>query len=368
MLDRLKALLLLAAITVTGCKNKETQEIKPIIQDIQEWVFAPGQIEWDDMYNITAQTDGILLDANYDVGTVIKKGSIFARIDNQSSLINTGISKEQLVIADENLSDKSPAIQQLKQNINFAETKYQQDKVQAERYERLYKNESIAKVEYENVRLAAENSLSNLNALKKQLDVILQQSRQQKITTKGQLKNNQVLQSYNQIKVLGDGTIIKKLKSTGDFVRRGEVIVVVANPAKVEIVLTIDESSINRVKTGQPATIRLNSEKDKTYKGIVNEILPAFDVNSQSFICKIILEEALTPEKNIFGTPLEGNILVGEKKQALLIPRKYMGYGNKIQLKDRDTAIVIKTGIISTDYVEVLSGIIANDILIPLKP
>jgi multidrug efflux pump subunit AcrA (membrane-fusion protein) len=368
MLYRLKALLLLAAITVTGCKNKETQEIKPIIQDIQEWVFAPGQIEWDDMYNITAQTDGILLDANYDVGTVIKKGSIFARIDNQSSLINTGISKEQLVIADENLSDKSPAIQQLKQNINFAETKYQQDKVQAERYERLYKNESIAKVEYENVRLAAENSLSNLNALKKQLDVILQQSRQQKITTKGQLKNNQVLQSYNQIKVLGDGTIIKKLKSTGDFVRRGEVIVVVANPAKVEIVLTIDESSINRVKTGQPATIRLNSEKDKTYKGIVNEILPAFDVNSQSFICKIILEEALTPEKNIFGTPLEGNILVGEKKQALLIPRKYMGYGNKIQLKDRDTAIVIKTGIISTDYVEVLSGIIANDILIPLKP
>lgn len=368
MLYKLKISFLLVAITVLACKNKETQEIKPIIQDIQEWVFAPGQIEWDDMYNLTAQTDGILLDANYDVGTVIKKGSIFARIDNQSSLINTGTSKEQLVIADENLSDKSPAIQQLKQNISFAEAKYQQDKLQAERYERLYKNESIAKVEYENVKLAAENSLSNLNALRKQLDVILQQSRQQKITTKGQLKNNQVIQSYNQIKVLADGTVIKKLKSTGDFVRRGEVIAVVANPSKIEIVLTIDESSINRVKTGQPATIRLNSEKDKTYKGMVNEILPAFDVNSQSFVCKIILEEALTSEKNIFGTPLEGNILVGEKKQALLIPRKYMGYGNKVLLKDRDTTIVIKTGIISTDYVEVLSGITANDILIPLKP
>jgi multidrug efflux pump subunit AcrA (membrane-fusion protein) len=368
MLYKLKILFLLAAISATACKNKENQEIKPIVQDIQEWVFAPGQIEWDDMYNLTAQTDGILLDANYDIGTVIKKGNLFARIDNQSSLINTGTSKEQLVIADENLSDKSPAIQQLKQNISFAESKYQQDKVQAERYERLYKNESIAKVEYENAKLTSENSLSNLNALRKQLDVILQQSRQQKIITKGQLKNNQIMQSYNQIKVLADGTIIKKLKSTGDFVRRGEVIAVVANPSKVEIVLTIDESSIYRVKTGQPATIRLNSEKDKTYKGKISQILPAFDVNSQSFVCKIILEEALNSMKNIYGTPLEGNILVGEKKQALLIPREYMGYGNKVLLKDRDTAMVIKTGIISTDFVEVLSGINTNDILIPIKP
>ncbi|MFZ1454987.1 MAG: HlyD family efflux transporter periplasmic adaptor subunit, partial [Saprospiraceae bacterium] len=138
--------------------------------------------------------------------------------------------------------------------------------------------------------------------------------------------------------------------------------------SKVEIVLTIDESSIYRVKTGQPATIRLNSEKDKTYKGKISQILPAFDVNSQSFVCKIILEEALNSMKNIYGTPLEGNILVGEKKQALLIPREYMGYGNKVLLKDRDTAMVIKTGIISTDFVEVLSGINTNDILIPIKP
>lgn len=366
---KIYSLFIIATLAVVvGCKKDTSKEIKPVIQDIQEWVFAPGQIEWDDMYNLTAQTDGILLDANYEIGTVVKKGSIIANVDNQSSAINTSTAREQLVIADVNLSEKSPAIQQLRQNISFAEAKYQQDKTQAVRYERLYKNESVAKVEYENVKLAAENSLSNLNALKKQLDVLLQQARQQKIITKGQLKNNQVTQSFNQIKVLADGTIIKKLKSTGDFVRRGEVIAVVANPSKIEIVLNVDESSINRVKAGQQATIRLNSEKDKTYTGKVNEILPAFDVNSQSFICKIILNDPLSLDKNIYGTPLEGNILVGEKKQALLIPRKYMGYGNKVQLKDRDTMIVIKPGIISTDYVEVLQGITVNDILISLKP
>ena len=367
MLYKLKISFLLVAITVLACKNKETKEIKPIVQDIQEWVFAPGQIEWDDIYNLTAQTDGILLDANYDVGTVIKKGSIFARIDNQTNIINTGTSKEQLVIADENLSDKSPAIQQLKQNISFAESKYQQDQVQAERYERLFKNESIAKVEYENVKLTAENSLSNLNALRKQLDVILQQSRQQKITTKGQLKNNQVVQGYNKITVINDGTIISKFKSTGDYVRKGDIIATVANPNKIEIVLTIDESSIHRIKLGQETKIQLNTEKTKTYTGKVSEILTAFDNASQSFVCKILLIESLPALSNIYGTPLEGNILVGEKKNALLIPREYMGYGNIVMLKGQDTAITIKTGIISTDYVEVLGGLTAEDILAPIK-
>ncbi|MBK8625209.1 MAG: HlyD family efflux transporter periplasmic adaptor subunit [Saprospiraceae bacterium] len=361
-------LLLLNSAFIFSCKNKETVQVKPVVQDIQEWVFAPGQIEWDDAYNLTAQTDGILLNANYDIGTLVKKGSIIATIDNQANVINTSTAADQLIIADENLSTNAPALQQLKQNISFAEAKYQQDQLQAERYARLQKTESIAKVEYENAKLAAENALSNLNALKKQYDLLLQQAKQQKIVTKGQLKNNQVVQGYNKITVISDGSIVKKFKSTGDYVRKGDIIATVANPNKIEIVLTIDEGSIHRVKLGQETKIQLNTDKAKTYTGKVSEILTAFDNASQSFVCKILLTDTLPIALNIFRTPLEGNILVGEKKNALLIPREYMGYGNKVMLKGQDTALIIKTGIVSTDYVEVLEGITANDILAPIKP
>lgn len=359
---------LLSTAFTFSCKNKENTDVKPVVQDIQEWVFAPGQIEWDETYNITAQTDGILLNADYDIGTVVKKGSIIAMINNQSNVINTTTSAEQLVIANENLTSNAPALQQLKQNISFAEAKYKQDKSLAERYERLYKSESIAKIEFENAQLTAENSLSNLNALRKQYDLLLQQAKQQKIVTKGQLKNNQVIQSYNKITIVSDGTIIKKYKSSGDYVRKGDIIAMVANPNKLEIVLTIDESSIHRVKLGQETKIQLNTDKTKTYTGKVNEIFSAFDNVTQSFICKILLTDTLPNASNIYGTPLEGNILVGEKKSALLIPREYMGYGNKVMLKGRDSALIIKTGIVSTDYVEVLEGIAADDVLTPIKP
>ena len=52
----------------------------------------------------------------------------------------------------------------------------------------------------------------------------------------------------------------------------------------------------------------------------------------------------------------------------LLIPREYVGYGNKVNIKGKDEHVIIKTGIISSDYVEVLGGLTLNDILLPLKP
>ncbi|MBK8082069.1 MAG: HlyD family efflux transporter periplasmic adaptor subunit [Saprospiraceae bacterium] len=358
----------LTAISFLSCKKDSTTEVRPFRQDIQEWVFAPGQIEWDDMYNLTAQTDGILIGADGDIGDIVTKGQVFALVDNRSSIINTGTSRQQLEIAEENVSSKAPALLQLKENIRFAEDKYMQDKTQADRYERLFQSQSISRLEYENVGLAAKNSLASLEALKKQYDILMQQARQQKIVSKGQLKNNEIVKAYNKILVLNDGTIIKKLKNTGDFVRRGDVIATVANSKKIEIVLTIDENSIKKIQTGQPATIRLNTDKDKIYKGKVSEILSAFDANSQSFICKIKLDEFLPKEINIYATPLEGNILTGEKKNALLIPREYMGYGNSVLLSGQDKKTNIKTGIISTDFVEVISGLTENDILRPLKP
>ncbi|KXK40509.1 MAG: HlyD family efflux transporter periplasmic adaptor subunit [Saprospiraceae bacterium] len=358
------ALFLLSA----GCKNGGDDEITPMKQDIKEWVFAPGYIDWDHEYNITAQTEGILLQADFEVGSTVHKGSIIGVIDNQSSQINTIASKEQLQIAQKNLSIDAPALRQLEQNIEAAEAKYAQDKLQAERYERLFKSESIARIELENVQLAAESSLRNLNALKKQRDIILQQAKQQKIIAASQVKNNELIQSYNKVIVLQSGKIIRKLKSAGDFVRRGEVIAIVADPASPIIELSIDEKNISKIKNGQPVVVRLNTERTKTYNGTVDDIVSTFDESTQSFICKVKLTESLDSSLNIYMTPLEGNILTAEKDNALLIPRAYMGYGNKVRVKGQEDPVIIEAGIISSDYVEILGGITDKDILLPLKP
>lgn len=359
-----KTLVILISLTLFSCGKSD--EVQPINQDIKELVFASGQLEWDDSYNLTAQTDGVLQNANFEVGNMVVKGKTIATLDNEINKINAETSQEQLVISNENVTSNAPALTQLEQNIQFAESKYLQDKKNAERYERLNQQNIGSKVEYENAQLAAKNSLSNLNALKKQYRVILQQARQQQIATNGQLKSNQVLKKYNSIVVTESGTIIKKLKNNGDYVRKGEVIATIANQTKVEAVLNVDENSIGKVKLGQAVYIKLNTNKNAILNGKVSEILSAFDQQTQSFICKVSFDKPI--ENSLFGTQLEANILIGEKKNALLIPRDHVGFGNKVNVKGKNESVIIKTGIVSTEYVEVLGGVTKKDVLLPLKP
>ena len=348
----------------SSCKNEK--EIKPIIQDIKELVFASGNLEWDNVYNLTAQTDGILLHSNFEVGNKVLKGTVLASINNKTNEINTQIAQEQLVIANENLTLNAPQLQQLEQNILIAESKYQQDKLQAERYERLNQQDIGTKVEYENAQLNAKNSLANWKALQKQKLQILQQAKGQQIITKGQVQNSQTIQKYNQIIVTESGTVIRKLKTKGDYVRKGEVIAVIADAQKVEAVLNVDENNIGKIQIGQKAFIQLNTNKNLIINGKISEILPAFDEQTQSFICKVVFDTTIN--SSLYGTQLEAKVLVGEKKNALLIPREYMGYGNKVNVKGKEQSVIIKSGIVSTDYVEVLEGINKDDILLPLKP
>lgn len=358
-----KAVFLLLLCSLFSCKKSE--ETKPFIQDIKELVFASGQLEWEDAYNVTAQTDGILQNATFDVGTVVRKGNTLASIENKSNDINTKIAQQELAISNENLSNSAPALAVLQQNIGFAESKYEQDRIQLERYKRLFETESVSRLELENMQLAAKSSISTLNALKKQRLEILQSARRQQLGAQRDLQNTKVTNAFNSVTIPESGTVIKKIKGTGDFVKRGDIIATVANSSKTIAVLNIDENSISKIKVGQQVFLQLNTDKNKTYTAQISEILSAYDEQTQSFICKAIFQEPL--EASLFGTQLEANILIGEKKKALLIPRSYLGFGNRVNVKGKEDYVIVRPGIISADFVEILSGIGKDDVLLPLK-
>jgi hypothetical protein len=90
--------------------------------------------------------------------------------------------------------------------------------------------------------------------------------------------------------------------------------------------------------------------------------LPAFDTGTQSFIVKAYFTDSL--DFRIAGTQLEANIITGTKKNALVIPREYLSYGDKVTLKNKKVVHVTK-GIVSSEWVEITGGINEHDMLIP---
>ena len=67
-------------------------------------VFASGSIDWKNAYNVTAQTDGVLLTSVLEEGVFVNAGQLLATIDNHSNEVNNSVAKGQLQIADENVS------------------------------------------------------------------------------------------------------------------------------------------------------------------------------------------------------------------------------------------------------------------------
>jgi multidrug resistance efflux pump len=177
---------------------------------------------------------------------------------------------------------------------------------------------------------------------------------------------NKVLTSYNQIRAVFTGKVYQKFKQKGDFVRKGDIIAKIGDANVIYAKISIDESNIRKIKIGQEAVIQLNTNKEKVYKGQIAEILPSFDEATQSFTCKVTFIDTL--DFTIVNTQLQANIIIGVNKNALLIPRNYLSFGNYVTVKGNTQPVQVKTHFVSSEWVQIDAGIDENTTLITDNP
>ncbi len=355
-----KILITIVILLLSGCAKK-TIETRPIRKNITETVFASGVLVPDNQYNLTSLTDGYIVKINFEEGDIIKKGSLLALIENEQLDINLKSSNQLLSIASSNTNSESPALKQIEANIQMAENKIKQDKIQVERFKKLYELESIPKVEYENILLALKNSKATLSALLESYELIKQQAEQQLIIQRTQSDLNKSLKSNNEIRAILEGKVYKKNKELGDLTKKGDIIATIGSPNKIYALLSVDESNISKVKLNQKVVIQLNVTKGKNFLGIVKKIYPSFEEQSQSFSCRVEFIDKL--DFNISGTQLQGNIIIGDRKNVLVIPRNFLSYGNKVKLKNLGD-VNVETGFISNDWVEIKKGLTDKSVIL----
>jgi multidrug efflux pump subunit AcrA (membrane-fusion protein) len=361
MRTSIKVLSILAGLVLISSCGKKSDEIKPVRKNITETVFASGVLVPDDQYDLTAQSEGYLVKLNFNEGDAVKTGAILAVIDNKQNDYSARSAHELLSIASTNVKPDAPALLQAKANLELAKEKLRQDEIQAERYKKLYETNSVSKLEYENAMLALDNSKTNLTAMQENYNLVKQQAEQQLIIQQSQTGINSFLQGMNEVKAVVGGKVYKKFKQLGDYVRRGDVIAEIGDKNSIYAKLSIDETNISKIKLNQQVIIQLNTNKERNYKGVVSEIYPAFDEQSQSFYCKARFTDDL--DFKVAGTQLQANIIIGNKANVLTIPRNYLGYGNKVTVKGKGV-VTVTTGFVSSDWVEIDHGLDENSTIL----
>ena len=359
-------LVILVLLSTTACKPKY-DEFTPKTGPVTEAVFASGSIEPKDAYTVTSLSDGFIVHSYVVENDLVRDKQMLFQLDNRQQNTQVKIAQNNVEYAKISKSDNSPTLLQIKDQIDAAKVKMQTDSMNLERYKHLYATNSVSKQDLDNAQLNYESSSSNYKATLANYKATKDKVTQDYINSQSLLQNAEAGNQYYNLLAVGPSKVYQIFKKQGDLVRKGDQVAQLGNPDSIVINLDLDEGSISKVKLGQQVLVELNTEKNKTYEAYVSKIYPHFNETSQSY--KVEARFVKEMPGLISGTQLQANIITNKKENAMLIPHVYVLNGNKVLLKKdkkTDTA-TITTGIVSDEWIEVLSGLSTNDVILKEK-
>lgn len=187
-----------------------------------------------------------------------------------------------------------------------------------------------------------------------------------------------------------DGVVVGEPKTVGTMAVQGNsnptVIMRIADTANKQILAQVDETDIGKVQVGQEATFTVDAYTDRTFTARVTKISQTdtsntWDTNSStsssssssssssaSVIYYYVTLDVNDPDDVLkLGMTARVDITTSEKQDALVVPIAALKTNDSgsyvVRVNDNGTTeqVPVKTGIYSSDYVEILSGLTEGD-------
>jgi HlyD family secretion protein len=346
--------------------------------DLAKSVVATGKVEPITKVEIKSKASGIVKKLLVDAGDKIKKGQLLAQLDKEEIQAQVDQSRASYTASQASLKG--------------AEADYERAKVDAEgpdvpllkrAYERavgMAKEGVVSTSALEDAQKNYELALNKQNVSKAQLTVLrarIAQSQAQVVRDQANLKQLEEQLSYTDIIAPIDGILLSRDVEIGDAVSSilvlgssATLVMTLGDTSEVYVKGKVDESDIGKVYLGQPARIKVESFKDKTFSGKVTKISPmgvekdnvtTFEVRvsinnpggelkaAMTANAEIILEE----HKGVLQIP-EGAIIYDKDKKASVEVPDSKG-------KEGKRKVAVNIGISNGAKTEVLSGLKEND-------
>jgi HlyD family secretion protein len=381
------AVLVIAILGVTVAAKGNSVKIEPSQLakvergDIARSVVATGKVQPITKVEVKSKASGIVTKLFVDINQHVTQGQTLAQLDQVEIIAQVNAQKAQLAAAES--------------NARAAQASIQYDKVNAEApdlpmYEHTYKrNLEMSKdgvVSQQALDDAEQKYLAAANTRDKAVAQItvdmskLHQAQAQVVQAQASLSQLEEQLSYTTITSPMDGMILSRDVELGDAVSSilvmgstATLVMTIGDTRQVYVQGKVDESDIGKVYLGQPARIKVESFKDKTFVGQVTKIAPlgVEKDNVTTFEVRVSIDNP--------GGELKANmtanaeILLEEHKNVLTVPEQAVIYD-----KDRNASVEvpddkakkgrrkadIKAGISNGTRTEVLSGLNAGDTVI----
>jgi HlyD family secretion protein len=368
----------LTAFTRGGTKIDPSKLAKVEKGDLAKSVVATGKVTPITKVEVKSKASGIVKKLYVEYGDTVKKGQLLAQLDKIEIEAQVEQSRAALLAAQANLAS--------------SQADYERSKVDAEgpdvpllkrQYDRAVEMARDGVVSASALDDADRNykmALNKQNVAKAQVTVLkakIAQSQAEVTRDQANLKQLDEQLSYTDIVSPIDGIVLSRDVEMGDAVSSilvlgssATLVMTLGDTSEVYVKGKVDESDIGKVYLGQPARIKVESFKDKTFNGKVTKISPmgvekdnvtTFEVRvsinnpggelkaEMTANAEIILEE----HKNVLQIPEGAIIYDKDKKASVEVPDPKGKEGKK--------KIAVNIGISNGAKTELLSGLKEGD-------
>jgi HlyD family secretion protein len=368
----------LIAATSGGTKIDASKLAKVEKGDLAKSVVATGKIEPITKVEIKSKASGIVKKLYVDYGDKVKKGQVLAELDREEIQARVDQARAQLEGSSASLNGTRADLERAKVDAEGPDVPLL--KRAYERAQGMAKDGVVSASALDDAEKNYEMALNKQNVAKAQLQVLqakIGQAQGQLSQDRANLKQLVEQLGYTTIESPIDGIVLSRDVEIGDAVSSilvlgstATLVMTLGDTSEVYVKGKVDESDIGKVYLGQPARIKVESFKDKTFTGKVTKISPmgvekdnvtTFEVrvsiNNPEGVLKAMMtanaEIILEEHKDVLQIP-EGSIIYDkDKKASVEIPDPKAKEGKK--------KIAVNIGISNGAKTELLQGLKEGD-------
>jgi HlyD family secretion protein len=346
--------------------------------DLAKSVVATGKVEPITKVEIKSKASGIVKKLYVEYGDRVKKGQTLAELDREEIEAQVRSQKANVEASEANLRSTEADFERAKVDAEGVDIPMLQRAYQ--RAQKMAKEGVVSQANLDDAEKAYELGTNKQNVARAQLGVLkakIAQSKAQVLSAHANLKQLEEQLSYTTIYAPIDGIVLSRDVEVGDAVSSilvlgssATLVMTLGDTSEVYVKGKVDESDIGKVYMAQPARIKVESFKDKTFTGKVTKISPmgvekdnvtTFEVRvsinnpggelkaAMTANAEIILEE----HKNVLMIPEGAVIYDKDKKSFVEIPDQ--------NAKDGKKKIAVNLGISNGAKAEVLGGMKEGD-------
>ncbi|HYY68691.1 MAG TPA: efflux RND transporter periplasmic adaptor subunit [Terriglobales bacterium] len=364
----------LVAFTRGGTKIDPAKLGKVERGDLAKSVVATGKIEPITKVELKSKASGIVEKWVADAGDKVQEGQVLVQLDRQQ--IQAAVREARAALAAAEANERAALA-----DVNRAKADAEGPDVPLlyrayQRAQKMAKEGVVSEAALDDAQKAYELAVNKRDVARAQLSINeakLLQAKAQVQQARATLDRAEEDLRYATITSPITGVVLSRDVEVGDAVSSilvlgssATLVMTLGDISQVYVKGKVDEADIGKVYLGQPARIKVESFKDKTFNGKVTKIAPlgVEKDNVTTFEVRVSIDNASGELKSMMTANAE--IILDEHKNVLMIPEAAIIYDKdknaSVEVpdphaKDGKRKLAVKVGISNGAKTELLEGL-----------